>query len=189
MLFGGNWLLFLSQLPASPSSPRVMVWRRMKGAGAISLQNGVWILPQSDAHTTFLQELLDYVKQQSGTGYIFVVNALDEMMQTAVTTQFNLEREEEYEELVEHSQDFQAELEREIDQQKFTYAELEESETNWERLQKWLATIQARDFFLCAAGATAVTSLARSRQLLDEFIYLVYAQEGMGEEDDAATMA
>jgi hypothetical protein len=179
MLFDGNWLLFLSQLPASPSSPRVMVWRRLKGAGAIGLQNGAWILPQAADHTTFLNELLDYVKQQGGMGYVFVVNALDDPMQAALVTQFDDERQAEYEELIAHSQDLQAELEREIVQEKFTYGELEEAETNWERLAKWLATIQERDFFLCAAGVTAVTHLARSRELLDEFTTLVYAAEGM----------
>lgn len=30
-----EWLLFTSQLPASPSRLRVMVWRRMKAAGAV----------------------------------------------------------------------------------------------------------------------------------------------------------
>ncbi len=40
-----KWLLFCPQLPATPSSPRVMVWRRMRSAGSVGLDNGLWILP------------------------------------------------------------------------------------------------------------------------------------------------
>ncbi len=53
-----KWLLFVSQLPASPSSLRVMVWRRMRASGALGLQNGVWVLPHRQEHERFLQQLL-----------------------------------------------------------------------------------------------------------------------------------
>ncbi|MFQ5436792.1 MAG: Chromate resistance protein ChrB, partial [Anaerolineae bacterium] len=67
-----EWILFNSQLPASPSSPRVMVWRRMRAAGAVSLQNGVWILPYAPERAAQAAELLAYVKEQGGSGQVFV---------------------------------------------------------------------------------------------------------------------
>ena len=37
---GQRWLMFIPQLPSSPSSLRVLVWRRMRGAGAAALEPG-----------------------------------------------------------------------------------------------------------------------------------------------------
>ena len=44
-----TWLVFIPQLPSSPSSLRVLVWRRMRTAGAAALQQGVWVLPDPRA--------------------------------------------------------------------------------------------------------------------------------------------
>ncbi len=71
-----EWLLFLSQLPAIPSSLRVNVWRRLRDAGATSLQNGVWILPRNTENKIFMQRLLAYVKQNDASGQIFLVKGL-----------------------------------------------------------------------------------------------------------------
>ena len=53
-----TWLVFIPQLPSSPSSLRVLVWRRMRTAGAAALQQGVWVLPQTPEHEQFLREVL-----------------------------------------------------------------------------------------------------------------------------------
>ena len=66
-----NWLLFLSQLPANPSSLRVNVWRKLRAAGALGLQNGVWLLPDNPENAAFLQDLLKMVQSQNAGGQIF----------------------------------------------------------------------------------------------------------------------
>src|SRR5258707_12693464 len=62
-----DWLLFLPHLPASPSSLRVLVWRRLRAAGAIGLQSGVWGLPHRPAHAQVLLELVREGERQGGT--------------------------------------------------------------------------------------------------------------------------
>ena len=172
-----EWILFNSQLPASPSSPRVMVWRRMRAAGAVSLQNGVWILPNSQDGAAQAQELLGYVKEQGGSGQMFIVNALTGEVEADVLRQFEAERRAEYAEFLEHCRDFLAELERETQEEKFTYGELEESEANFDRLSKWLPKIQARDFMGHALAETAVFQLQTCQQALETFTEAVYLRD------------
>ena len=50
-----EWLLLLTQLPTTPSSLRVNVWRRLKNKGAISYQNGTWILPNSEENENYMK--------------------------------------------------------------------------------------------------------------------------------------
>lgn len=176
-----EWLLFNSQLPASPSSPRVMVWRRMRAAGAVSLQNGVWILPYSQERAAQAQELLAYVKEQGGSSQVFVVNSLTEEVEVDVLGQFETERQEEYAEFLEHCREFLAELERETREEKFTYGELEESEANFDRLQKWLPKIQARDFMGHELAETAVIQLQACQQALETFTQAIFLQDGFNQ--------
>ena len=36
-----KWLLLTYKVPAEPTSKRLALWRRLKGLGAVYLQNGV----------------------------------------------------------------------------------------------------------------------------------------------------
>ncbi|MEW5988328.1 MAG: Chromate resistance protein ChrB [Chloroflexota bacterium] len=187
-MFEQQWLLFNSQLPATPSSPRVSVWRRLRAAGALGLQNGVWLLPRSPEHEQFLEKLAGYVTNQGGTVQHFGVTSLGHTTEAEIIKQFVMERQAEYEELGQHCREFQAEMEKEIGQQRFTYGELEESEANFERLERWLRKIQERDFFGGEAAQTAVTEVENCRQALQTFTRFVYAEEGFPppEEEEGA---
>lgn len=173
-----EWLLFSSQLPASSSSLRVTVWRRLRAAGALGLQNGVWLLPRSSEHEQFLKKLTEYATNQGGTAQYFGVTSLGSLSHTDIVAQFVAERQDEYEELSQHCQEFLAEIEKEIAQKRFTYGELEESEAGFERLEKWLHKIQKRDFFGGEMAQAAVAAVENCRQALTTFTQLIYAQEG-----------
>jgi hypothetical protein len=172
-------LMFLSQLPASPSSLRVMIWRRMKAAGAIGLQNGVWILPRSPEHERFLQELLSYVEGQGATSQVFIVQPHSEPVQQDILRRFQAERDQEYDEFLEQCGEFVAELEKESLNQKFTFAELEENEQNLHRLRKWMDKIQKRDFIKTGKSQDAIVTFQDCSQRLQDFIRQVYMQEGI----------
>jgi len=174
-----KWLLFLSQLPASPSSPRVAVWRRMRSAGAAGLQNGVWVLPRSAEHERFLTELVVYVKEQGGSGQILAATALSPAANQEILAQFRADRNQEYTEFREQCQQFIAEIEKETLNRKFTFAELEENEQDLEKLRTWLLKIQQRDFFGADLAGVAVVELESCRQALQRFAIQVYSQQGM----------
>ena len=68
---------------------------------------------------------------------------------------------------------------RETRKKRFRFAELEEGEADWDKLQRWFARLTERDFFGAEGRAGAEAALARGRGLLDEFTKEVYRAEGL----------
>lgn len=182
-----EWLLFLPQLPSSPSSLRVQVWRRTRAAGAVGLQGGVIALPRAAEHEQFLRGLLADVERQGGSGAIFIAAPLDATYSETLIARFRDERDQEYAEFSERAQEFLDELDKESRSTKFTFAELEENEHDLRRLEGWLQKIQARDYFGGNQAEAAMRALARCKEALDVFTHEVYTSEGLS--DDATTKA
>ncbi len=182
-----EWLLFTSQLPVSPSSLRVMVWRRMKAAGAIGLQNGVWVLPRSKEHERVLQELLDNLKAEEAEGQSFAATALDESVEKKLLKRFRGQRDEEYAELIERCEGMLGELAKETKKKKFSFAELEENEDDLKKLEAWLQRIKARDHIGGDRATEAEHSLETCRKALQNFANHVYAQEQVTSKKDDST--
>ncbi|MGD8455998.1 MAG: hypothetical protein PVF83_06420 [Anaerolineales bacterium] len=174
-----KWLLFLPQLPASPSTLRVMVWRRMRTAGALGIQNGVWLLPQKPEQIELLEELSVYLQEHEASSYIFEVNALNQSIEDEIIEQLRGERDEEYSEFCERGDALLAELERESKQEKFTFAELEETEEDLRKLSKWLKKINARDFFGGHKQDEASENLERCENAHQVFADKVYEHQGI----------
>lgn len=174
-----EWLLFLSQLPATPSSLRVGVWRKLRAAGAAGLQNGVWVLPRTEEHDRFMERLLLYIRQQGAGGQVFVVQSFTSTVQQEVTARFQADRNEEYGEFLEQCDLLRAEIRQETGRRKFSYAELEENEQNLKRLEQWLARIRKRDFFAAEKAQEASAALENCRRVLQGFARRVYAQAGV----------
>jgi hypothetical protein len=174
-----EWLLFLAQLPANPSSLRVNVWRRLREAGSTSLQNGVWILPRSPENTVFMERLLAYVRQNGAGGQIFLVHGLDQAVDEDILGRFKADRSQEYAEFLEQCETFINEIKKETAHQKFTFAELEENEQNLKRLRNWLVKIQKRDFFAAQVSQQAAAAFQDCLHNLQEYTRRVYTREGI----------
>ncbi len=181
-----EWFLFTSQLPASPSSLRVMVWRRMKAAGALSLQNGVWVLPRTKEQERVVQELLAYLEEQGAQGQSFVATALSKAVENDLLKRFRDQRDEEYAELIERCEGLLGELAKETKKKKFTFAELEENEDDFRKLEDWLARIKTRDHVGGEHAPEAVRMLETCREALETFANSVYAQEQVTSNDDSS---
>ena len=180
-----NWLLFLSQLPANPSSLRVNVWRKLRAAGALGLQNGVWLLPENPDQSKFLTDLLEAIQSQGASGQIFTVTPKDETIEQDIITRFRSDRDEEYTEFLEHSLEFLAEIEKESKKQKFTFAELEENEQDFQRLSNWLEKIQKRDFVGGEKAREAAEELEKCRNVFEVFSAEVYNRQTTETTSDA----
>jgi ChrB-like protein len=178
-----DWLLFLPHLPASPSSLRVLVWRRLRAAGAIGLQSGVWVLPHRPAHEQVLLELVREVERQGGTAAVFAAAPLDPALALRITEQSRADRDREYDEFRERCAALLAELDTESTGQKFTFAELEENEHELQKLTSWLAKIAARDFFDASGAAAARAAFAQCQRRLARYARTLYASEGLAPED------
>ena len=180
-----HWMIFLSQLPANPSGLRVNVWRRLKMQGASNVQKGVWLLPQNPFNIIFLERLLGYIKENNATGQIFVVQSLNKTIEEDIINQFKADRDLEYAELLEHSSSFISEIEHEIQVKKFSFAELEESEQNFKRLQKWLLKIQKRDYFKNDKSRNALQMIESCHTILKKYTTLLYELEGIRSKEDS----
>ena len=174
-----KWILFLPQLPSSPSTLRVMVWRRMRAAGALGLQNGVWVLPAVPKHHQFAEDLLSHIKEQGANCYIFEVDSTNKLIENDIVDQFRADRDEDYVEFCEGCDALLAELEKETTNRKFTYAVLEETEEDLNKLEKWWVKISDRDFFHGKLRDETKQKLSKCREAHQAFAEKVYAGHGI----------
>jgi hypothetical protein len=130
-----TWLMFIPQLPASPSSLRVLVWRRMRAAGAAAPQQGVWVLPQTPEHERFLRDVLREAQQQGGSGLLLAATPLDADRASEVVARFRADRDQEYLEFGGRCRDFLAEIAKETAAGNLSFAALEENEQDLQKLQ------------------------------------------------------
>jgi hypothetical protein len=174
-----TWLVFFPQTPATPSSLRVLVWRRLQQAGALNLQGGAWMLPHIKEQEQVLVTLLREMEQQGGSGFFLEARAPNEGIQAGLIERFQAERTKEYQEFGERCQQFLQEIEKETHAHKFTFAELEENEQDLLKLIRWLRKIQQRDFFPNTGSLAAQEHLSQCRQALQTYTTTVYEQEGL----------
>jgi hypothetical protein len=174
-----QFLLFLAQLPAAPSSARVALWRRLRGAGAASMLNGAWVLPRTDEYAALLAQLTGTVRGQGGNANVFAIQEMSPTETESIVARFRTDRAREYDEFEDRSRAFLAEIERETQRRKFTFAELEEIEDDLEKLSTWLDKIRTRDFFPSGNSQTAAETLERCLAAFQTFAAAVYSQEGV----------
>ncbi|MHB8086873.1 MAG: Chromate resistance protein ChrB [Anaerolineaceae bacterium] len=172
-----KWLLFCPQLPATPSSPRVAIWRRMRSIGSIGLDNGVWVLPYSDSAVSFIQEMKEYVLIQGGTSNTFLSNTLDAETEEGIIKHFIQDRAEDYAELKEQCEDFLAELEKETARQNFSFAECEENEQDLNKLEVWFEKIKKRDFMPGEQQQSTAEWLEKCREAFQAFEAATFSHE------------
>ena len=173
------WLVFFPQTPATPSSLRVLVWRRLQQTGALNLQGGAWMLPCVKEQERVILTLLREMEQQGGSGFFLEAKAPNEVIQAGLIERFQDERAKEYQEFSERCQQFLAEVEKETQAHKFTFAELEENEQDMLKLTRWLRKIQQRDFFVSFSSQRAQECLTQCRLALQTFTTSVYEREGL----------
>jgi len=173
------WLLLAYKVPAEPAAKRVALWRRLKGMGAVYLQNGVCLLPKTDDHARRLKMLENDVMETGGEAIILETAALDRSQQDKVVARFKADRDDAYREFIDKCDDFEAEIAKETADLHFTYNELEENDVELKKLQGWLEKIKKLDFYGGGLAAEASDRLKTCENLLD-----VYAQRVFDAHDE-----
>ena len=176
-----GWLLLLTQLPRTPSSARVALWRRLRASGATMLVGSAWVLPDTAAHADLLRQLADGVLRQGGTAFVLNVTDSSPEVNEAIVQRLRADRDQEYGEFAERCTALLDEIARETGAGKYTFAEMEESEQDLEKLARWLEKIQARDFFPGERRQESSALLTRCRRAQESFSQAVYAAEGLQE--------
>lgn len=169
-----SWLLLTYRVPPEPAAKRIAVWRKLKGMGAIYLQNGVCLLPKTDDHVRRLKMLENGIAEAKGESVILETLALDQVQEEKVIARFKADRDEAYEEFIDKCDDFEREVAKEVEAKHFTYAELEENDADLRKLQAWLARIRKLDFYGASRAAEAEERLAGCAAILDAYAGRVF---------------
>jgi hypothetical protein len=91
-----RWLLFVHQLPASPSNLRVRTWRRLQQLGAVPVKQAVYVLPDSPAAREDFEWLKAEIKGAGGDASVFAADSVDTWSADALVDEFRRSRQEAY---------------------------------------------------------------------------------------------
>lgn len=94
-----RWLLFVHQLPSSPSNVRVRTWRRLQQIGAVVVKQAVYVLPDSPGAREDLEWLKAEIEAVSGHATVFAASSVDAWSDDALVDEFRRSRQADYERL------------------------------------------------------------------------------------------
>jgi hypothetical protein len=147
----------------------VYAWRTLRRLGAHYLQQSVCVLPATPKTTRAVTRLISRLRAEGGQGRMLRINLTDAREETALIDAFQRERTDEYREVVGSTRQFHEELQFERRRGRTIYTELEESDADLARHQKWLAAIRARDYFDALGGQEAAAAVASCEEALARF--------------------
>jgi hypothetical protein len=165
-----DWLLVTVSTPGGGNSAeRVYAWRALRRLGALYLQQSVCVLPVSGTTTAAIDRLLGHLHRRAAHGEVMRIRMVDREQEEALIERFQAERSDEYHEVVERTGQFHEELDYERRRGRVTYPELEESDADLTRHRKWLAAIEARDYFDAPGHEEAVSAVKACASALVAF--------------------
>src|ERR1700733_3858485 len=178
-----DWLLItVSTPPGGSSTLRVYAWRNLRSLGAHYLQQSVCLLPATPKTTRAAARVVTRLRAEGGHGEMLRICLTDSKQEATVVDAIQRERTDEYGEVVESTRQFHEELQLERRRGRTTYTELEESDADLARYQKWLAAIRTRDYFDAPGGEEAAAAVASCEEALARF-----ETEALSAELDEAT--
>jgi hypothetical protein len=169
-----RWLLLWVRLPAEPSRHRVSVWRELRRTGAVPLGQGSWAVPDANVFAEGIDRVVEMADRGGGEVVTLSANGRSERDGVRLAELFTAVRDQEWAEFIADCGKFDAEIDREISQGKFTLAELEEKEQSLERLRRWHRTIKTRDLFGAPSAADAEQQLKHCQERLADYTERVF---------------
>lgn len=169
---GREWFVLVYKLPAEPTRYRASVWRKLRAAGAVYLQNGVATLPADPGTERIMRGIVQEISESGGTTHLLRGGAVGG--EAGLVKSFGEARDAEYSEVLDRCGEFHAELEKEREAGKLTFAELEENEEDLAKLEAWFGKIHARDRFGAPLATEAERALSACSEDLEDFATSVY---------------
>ena len=169
-----EWLMLNFTLPKEPSRVRVSAWRKLKKSGSINIGQSMWLLPMSEEHIAVFTEISGDILKNNGEAFIMKSVFIRIGNADNITGFFNKARDEEYKEFLDKCEDFFREIEKETERKNFNFAEIEENEIEYEKLEEWLKKITLRDFFTSSLCEPSKKALCKCKKLLNDYSTIVY---------------
>jgi hypothetical protein len=179
-----QWFLITYRLPAEPSSARVSVWREVRRSGALQLQQSVIAFPDREPFARAAARIRAAVDEVGGSTLALHAEPVDAADGERLRSAWNAARAEEYAELISECDKLVTEIENEFAKQKFTLAELDEEEAEFDKLGRWHQRIRARDVCGCERAGEADAALGRAGEALARYTAAVFDRT---HGDDAGT--
>jgi len=151
-----TWQMLVVSLPGRSQTPRMRLWRALKGAGAAMLRDGVYVLPDGDRARKLFNAQAGEANQAGGSAQVMPFTSTDRKQEAELRTAFD--RTQAYSQGLERLAILRRELRK-----------LAEAEAR-KRLatsRRELEAVAAIDFFRGAAGAQMEAALADAEHALN----------------------
>ena len=109
-----DWVVLTYRVPQEPSRHRVALWRELRRAGAVSLQQATWDLPLHPGTEETIDRVVALVERAEGEVFVFTASPRDQTMAAGIEDAFLEGREAEWHEFVRECDKFDAEIAHEI---------------------------------------------------------------------------
>jgi ChrB-like protein len=174
-----EFLQLIYRMPTKPTAGRVAVWRSLKKAGAVYLQDSACVLPDTDAIRAELDPVLRRIDESDGSYHLLPLAKLPEEEDAKLVQLFVDQTTKHYAEIVEDCEvNFVKEIEFENFRENYTYEEAEEIRMEYEKICTWFDRVQERDWFGAPNEGEAREWLRRCEGLLEEFEAKVFELQG-----------
>jgi hypothetical protein len=157
----------------------VAVWRSLKKAGAVYLQDSVCVVPDTAGLRAELAPVLSRIDETHGSYHMLPLRKLPDEEDAKLVQLFVDQAAKHYEEIVENCEvNFVKEIEFETFRKNFTYEEAEEIRMEFEKICTWFERVQERDWFSAPNQENAREWLRRCESMLEEFEAKVFDLQG-----------
>jgi hypothetical protein len=167
-------MILLYRLPTNDSRARVAVWRQLRRSGALHLQQSVVAVPDDPAFAEVVERLRGVLADVGGHVTVLRTQPADDPDAARLVEAWNDARDAEYRELAGECAKFLAEIEHEFAIEKFTDAELDEEEAEFEKLQRWQERVRARDVHGASGAEAAASAVAEAEAALSRYSAAVF---------------
>jgi DNA-binding transcriptional regulator PaaX len=170
-----SWLLLIYKVPSESSRARVAVWRDLKRLGGFYVQQAVCVLPDRGELRAGMEKVRERVTELGGSSVFLTLTDLDDDARDQFVEGFRVQSAKEYAEIVEECETkFVKEIEFERFRENYTFEEAEEIRQDLEKLRRWLAKVEDRDWMDADGKELARAKVADCERLLEEFEADVY---------------
>ncbi len=167
-----SWLVMFYDVPSEPSKLKVRLWRDFKRIGALYPQMSVCIIPDNTENRESL-ERMEKMIIKNGRLMKIQGRAITEYDQKHILHIFRLERDKQYDEILEECQEYIDEINLNIKNKKTVQEEVEEMDEVLDGLRRWLDRVKSIDWVEKPTAAVRVEKLLEECQnLLNKFTEL-----------------
>jgi hypothetical protein len=167
-----SWLVICYNAPSNPSKLKVRLWRDLKRIGAHYPQMSVCIVPDNRENRKSLNGIQRGIAKDLRL-VMLQSKGVTEKDQQQLLQIFRIDRDRQYDEILEECQEFIDEIKLNIDNKKTFQEEVEEMEEVLDGLKRWLEKVKSIDWVDKPEASLRVENLlVKCQEAMDHFAEL-----------------